>query len=461
VRFGLGIFLMAGFLAASTTAGAETRIALVIGNGNYAVSNLKLANPTNDAVTMQRSLQAAGFTVIMKLNAKRLDFYRLVQEFGDQIGRDPHAVGLFYYAGHGVQAGGENYLIPVDADIQSDAELEASAYAAGRVLRAMKDARNEMNIVILDACRDNPLPKTTRGVERGLARMDAPSGTFIAYAAGPGQSAHDGAMGTNGVFTGELVKAMAKPGVPLEQMFKKVIAGVKADTHGEQQPWSEASIQGDFYFHAGQAEISSPAPSAALDAVAARPATAPQTAEFAAFKAAQDSDTVSGWQIFEKKYPHSEYGATADIRIAALSKPHSAATSDAPPAAPPAQAAPQPEDSDAPSPHFGFAWAQKVQTTATRVGTAQYSPLPANGDVAVYKSPDEVKSPFEVLAVLAHSDPCKFHTCSLSDAIAPLSAKAREVGANAIIIDKSQTVKTSLMSTGISVSGRAIRLGKQ
>jgi uncharacterized caspase-like protein len=116
-------------------------------------------------------------------------------------------------------------------------------------LRTMQGAQNEMNIVVLDACRDNPLPKT-RGIERGLRRMEAPSGTFIAYAAAPGQVAQDGANGTNGVFTGELLKAMAEPGVPLEQLFKKVIAGVKADTKGQQQPWSEASIQGDFYFHA-------------------------------------------------------------------------------------------------------------------------------------------------------------------------------------------------------------------
>ena len=105
--------------------------------------------------------------------------------------------------------------------------------------------------MILDACRNNPLPKT-RGIERGLARMDAPSGTFIAYAAAPGQSAQDGTTGANGVFTGELVKAIAEPGVPLEQVFKKVIAGVKADTHGGQQPWSEASIQGDFVRVAGK-----------------------------------------------------------------------------------------------------------------------------------------------------------------------------------------------------------------
>ena len=270
-----------------------------------------------------------------------MDFYRAVDEFGTRIGRDPHAVGLFYYAGHGVQAEGVNYLIPVDADIQSEADLDANAFDAGRVLRAMKTAQNEMNIVILDACRDNPLPKT-RGIERGLARMDAPSGTFIAYAAAPGQSAQDGASGTNGVFTGELVKAMAEPGVPLEQMFKKVIAGVKADTHGGQQPWSEASIQGDFYFHAAGL----PAPSTPLAAAPDPPAAGRTTPadEIAAYKAAEASNTLAGWQIFKRNYPNSAYDATADIRIASLTPAHAA------PAAPrEVQAQPQPQPQSQPA----------------------------------------------------------------------------------------------------------------
>src|SRR6202167_1353721 len=278
-------------LTAVQAAAAETRIALIIGNSDYVNPNLKLINPANDAAAMQRALQAAGFETIVKLNARRLDFYHAVDEFTAKIGRDQHAVGLFYYAGHGVQAEGTNYLIPVDADIQAEADLEANAFDAARVLRAMKAAQNEMNIVILDACRDNPLPKT-RGMQRGLARMDAPSGTFIAYAAAPGQSAQDGTTGANGVFTGELVRAMAEPGVPLEQMFKRVIAGVRADTHGGQQPWSEASIQGDFYFHAAAARSDSPHPGAD-----------PQQVELEFWASIKNSRDSSDFQAYLKKYP--------------------------------------------------------------------------------------------------------------------------------------------------------------
>ena len=322
MRFCLGLCVLFVLVASLPCVAAETRIALIIGNSDYANANLKLTNPANDAAAMQRALKAAGFETIVRLNAKRVDFYRAVDEFGSRLGRDPHAVGLFYYAGHGVQADGVNYLIPVDADIQSEADLDANAFDAGRVLRAMKTAQNEMNIVILDACRDNPLPKT-RGIERGLARMDAPSGTFIAYAAAPGQSAQDGAGGTNGVFTGELVKAMAEPGVPLEQMFKRVIAGVKADTHGGQQPWSEASIQGDFYFHAGEQSAASRAQTVATEPPAASHTQSAD--EIAAYKAAEASNSVAGWQIFKRNYPNSAYASTADIRLASLTQPRTPA----------------------------------------------------------------------------------------------------------------------------------------
>jgi Caspase domain len=307
VRLPIGLLTVLTFLAATHSVAAETRIALIIGNSDYANPNLKLTNPANDAAAMQRALQAAGFETIVRLNAKRLDFYRAVDEFTARIGRDQHAVGLFYYAGHGVQAEGANYLIPVDADIQAESDLEANAFDAGRVLRAMKAAQNEMNIVILDACRDNPLPKT-RGIERGLARMDAPSGTFIAYAAAPGQTAQDGASGTNGVFTGELVKAMAEPGMPLEQMFKRVIAGVKADTHGGQQPWSEASIQGDFYFHPA---VSLPPVPSAVD---------PKQVELMYWESIKDSKNVADFRAYLSKFPKGEFSGLASNRVDYLAK---------------------------------------------------------------------------------------------------------------------------------------------
>ena len=283
--------------------GAETRVALVIGNSNYANANLRLANPANDAQAMKRALEAAGFETIVKLDAKRGDFYKAVEQFGRSIGRNGHAVGLFYYAGHGVQADGVNYLIPVDAVIESQADLEANAFDVSRVLRAMQQAQNEMNIVILDACRDNPLPKT-RGMTRGLARLEAPTGTFIAYAAGPGQAAEDGASGTNGAFTGELVKAMAEPGVPLEQMYKNVIQGVKATTANRQQPWYEASIQGNFYFHPLVLQPS-PLP-AKVDA---------RQMEMDFWDSIKNSKNPGDFEAYLDKYPQGEFAALARNRL--------------------------------------------------------------------------------------------------------------------------------------------------
>ncbi len=354
MRLSLKFSIVAILLSVALSSNAETRIALIIGNSDYANAAMRLANPVNDAAAMQRALQDAGFVTVVKLNAKRVDFYRSVDDFAAKIGRDPHAVGLFYYAGHGVQADGTNYLIPVDAEIESDADLEANAFDAGRVLRAMKAAQNDMNIVILDACRDNPLPKA-RGAERGLTRMDAPNGTFIAYAAAPGQIAHDGIKGSNGIFTGELVRAMAEPGVPLEQMFKSVIAGVRADTHGGQQPWSEASIQGDFYFHA-----------VAERAQTSASHTDPLQIELAFWESIKNSRDPSDYQAYLGHYPQGMFAELAANRLKFLPVSNQPISAMTPPASKPAprQAA-----------------AAAAAKPATRTDPYEYTPAPRPAEV--------------------------------------------------------------------------------
>jgi uncharacterized caspase-like protein len=317
-------------------ASADTRVALIIGNSSYQKAELRLPNPANDAAAMARALKAAGFDTIVQLNASRTDLYKALGQFTDRISRDPHAVGLFYYAGHAVQADGVNWLIPVDANITSQADLEPSAFDAARVLKSMSDARNDMNILILDACRNNPLPKT-RGMDRGLARIDAPSGTFIAFAAAPGQTAQDGAVGTNGVFTGEFIKAMVEPGLPLEQVFKKVIVGVRADTQGAQTPWSESSIQGDFAFIAKNATGATTA-NAAAAAVAATP-NAPfagrhvdnaNELEQSYWDRIKDSNDAADFKDYKTQYPNGSHVAEADLLIRKLSRGTAATRSVAP-----------------------------------------------------------------------------------------------------------------------------------
>ncbi len=235
------------------TNNSEKRVALVIGNGAYKNSPLK--NPPNDAKAMTRSLQSLGFTVFSKINASKKEMRRAIDDFGTEIRNG--GVGLFYYAGHGVQFEGKNYLLPIDADIVSELDVDDEAVSVDRVLARMEDAKNRMNIVVLDACRNNPFASTFRSVSRGLAQMKAPAGTFIAYATAPGSIAADG-DGANGLYTQELLKEITNPNQPLEFVFKRVLSSVKEKTNGQQIPWTASSVEGDFYFAMASENNSSP-----------------------------------------------------------------------------------------------------------------------------------------------------------------------------------------------------------
>ncbi|GAB2858844.1 hypothetical protein GCM10027277_29160 [Pseudoduganella ginsengisoli] len=225
--------------------GAEQRLALVIGNSAYKSS--PLINPINDARAMAIKLQQLGFTVIKKENASLEEMMSAVREFGNQLKNG--GVGLFYYAGHGIQAKGVNYLVPVDANIAREDELATRAYNANEVLEKMDTAKNRINLVVLDACRDNPFARSFRSGSRGLASMDStPKGTLVAYATSPGSTASDGSGG-NGLYTAQLLAAMAEPGMKVEDVFKRVREGVQAESEGKQTPWEMSSITGNFYFN--------------------------------------------------------------------------------------------------------------------------------------------------------------------------------------------------------------------
>ncbi len=222
----------------------ERKIALVIGNSSYQQGYLK--NPVNDARSITRVLRAKGFDVILRENvANKDDMKRAVREFGNKIQNG--GVGLFYYAGHGVQVKGINYLIPVRAQINIEEEIEYESLDVGFVLAQMEAARNRMNIVILDACRNNPFARSFRSADRGLATINAPTGTLIAYATAPGSVASDGS-GENGLYTEMLLKHIDKPGLKIEEVFKNVRAEVLDKSNGIQIPWESSSLVGDFYF---------------------------------------------------------------------------------------------------------------------------------------------------------------------------------------------------------------------
>ncbi|MRV70864.1 hypothetical protein GJ700_03910 [Duganella sp. FT92W] len=238
--------------------GAEQRLALVIGNAAYKSS--PLINPLNDARAMAIKLQQLGFTVIKRENATMEEMMSAVREFGNQLKNG--GVGLFYYAGHGIQAKGVNYLVPVDANIAREDELATRAYNANEVLEKMDTAKNRINLVVLDACRDNPFARSFRSGSRGLAGMDStPKGTLVAYATSPGSTASDGS-GANGLYTAQLLAAMAEPGMKVEDVFKRVREGVQAESDGKQTPWEMSSITGNFYFNPTAEQQSQPVVSA-------------------------------------------------------------------------------------------------------------------------------------------------------------------------------------------------------
>lgn len=243
------LFLSAGFAA------AEPRIALVIGNAKYA-SVSPLENPVPDARLMATELGAAGFEVTLVTDASQLDLNRAIAQFGRDLrsaGKD--ATGLFYYAGHGVQTFGTNYLVPIDASLTDAADLSLVGVQAEAVLRQMASARNKTNIVILDACRDNPFETIADLGDNGLAEMKAPTGTFLSYSTAPGAVALDG-TGSNSPFTQALASQISAPGLPIEQMFKQVRVEVLAQTEGQQTPWDTSSLTNQFYFV--EAEVQSP-----------------------------------------------------------------------------------------------------------------------------------------------------------------------------------------------------------
>lgn len=245
----IGCRLALGFavLLATATVWAEPRTALVIGNGAYRDAPLK--NPVNDARDMAAKLRELGFQVIERLDADRPSMRQGLREFEQRL-RQQRGVGLFYYAGHGVQLKGQNYLIPVGVDIHQEFEVPDEAVDAEAVLRAMESAGNELNIVILDACRNNPFTRGFGSAGRGLARMDGPAGTFIAYATAPGAISQDGRDGRNSPYTRYLLAAMGVPGLSLEQIFKRVLVAVEQETGGAQIPWVASSLRGEFYFSA-------------------------------------------------------------------------------------------------------------------------------------------------------------------------------------------------------------------
>ncbi len=223
--------------------GKERRIALIIGNAHYKSSPLR--NPVNDAADMARVLKGLGFDVMLRTDAGQKEMENAIREFGNKLRRG--GVGLFYFSGHGMQVNGVNYLIPVNEDIQAEDEVKYNAVDANLVLSKMESAGNAMNIMILDACRDNPFARSFRSSTRGLVQIDAPQGSLIVYATSPGKMAADG-KGRNGIFTKYLLKMISEMNLEIRQLIQEVRKAVVDETRGNQTPWESSSLMSNFYF---------------------------------------------------------------------------------------------------------------------------------------------------------------------------------------------------------------------
>ena len=277
------------------TAVSERRVALVIGNSAYHEAPLR--NPVNDARAMAATLRELNFNVTLLENADRTAMQRAALEFGRKLSED--VAGLFYFSGHGMQVRGANYLIPIRASVTSEEEIEVEALDVNYILARMAIAKNRFNIVILDACRNNPFERSFRSAAGGLAAISAPRGTLIAYATAPGSVAADG-QGTNGLYTGELISALKAPNLTIEQTFKQARAEVVSKSGGKQTPWESSSVIGDFVFR----------PEAAAPVVSA--------ADTAFWSAVKDSSDPSDYQAYLKAYPQGFYAMLAQNRISIL-----------------------------------------------------------------------------------------------------------------------------------------------
>lgn len=352
-RFGIkaGV-ISASILLSSTAVFAESRVALVIGQSAYR-SVTALPNPVNDAKAMTGLLSSAGFDVTAVTDVSQNELRQAVGDFAAKIaGKGPDTVALVFYAGHGVQIDGENFLMPVDVNISREADVPLQAVRLNDVMNTLASVPTKLRIVMLDACRNDPFDAINKTAGRGLAIFDAKAnaaGSFISYATSPGAEAADG-TGSSSPYTSALVVSAREPGLAIEDALKRVRVAVNTATEGRQIPWESSSLISDFYFFPGAAKggakqtatrtvtewrtlLQDKSPSAAYDLVIADDAiegydaftalyTDPPYAararaildrrrEMVAWSIAVNTNSVDAFQLFLASYPDSDLAATA------------------------------------------------------------------------------------------------------------------------------------------------------
>jgi hypothetical protein len=279
---------------------ADQRVALVIGNANYQTAP-KLANPSNDAQSMAQLLNSAGFEVTQATDLTRSDMVKAVQDFSAKVAaRGPGAVAMIYYAGHGVQLAGENYLLPVDAKISSPSDLDGNSLRLVDVMGTLESIPSRMRIVVLDACRNNPFPEIN-DAGRGLAIVDAPNGSIVAYSTAPGMEAQDG-DGNHSPYTSAFLNVAREPNLPIEQLFKRVRLEVNNTTNGRQTPWESSSLTSDFYFFGDTAVAATRAPD--RSPIIQTASNLPSRSVRQAYDYVLSEGSPEHYQEFIRLYPH-------------------------------------------------------------------------------------------------------------------------------------------------------------
>jgi uncharacterized caspase-like protein/tetratricopeptide (TPR) repeat protein len=291
----------------------EKRFALLIGNSTY--DSAPLSNPTNDVKDMGAALKTAGFEIVQKENLDAEGMKSTIRDFGERMKKNKDAAGFFFFAGHGIQVNGKNFLLPVGRKYKSEQDVEEYGLEINYVMHRLEEASSRISVVILDACRNNPFfdRKSKTFGSKGLAPMDAPSGTLVAFSTAPGTEASDGS-GRNGLFSKHLLTNIRIPGLTVEQIFKRTREGVERESGGNQSPREESSLKGEDFFIFP------------LDGAVAVSPVIGNAAEFAYWETIKQSNFANDFKAYLKDFPQGTFVSLAQNRIAEFSSAREASS---------------------------------------------------------------------------------------------------------------------------------------
>lgn len=309
------LLLILALVTVGAEAATEKRLALLIGNGGYDFA--PLSNPVNDVADMGTALKGVGFEIVQKENLDANGMRAAIRDFGERMKKNKDAAGFFFFAGHGVQVNGRNFLLPVGKSFRNEKDVLDHAIEINFLMQRLQEASNRVSVVILDACRNNPFELGSSGKTtsrpRGLAPIEAPSGALVAFSTAPGTEANDG-TGRNGLYSKHLMANMRIPGLTLEQVFKRTRDAVERESGGSQSPREESSLKGDDFFLMP------------LDGASFKSPVIGNAADVAYWETIKNSTFANDFKAYLKDFPTGAFVSLAQNRLAEFSAPKSAQT---------------------------------------------------------------------------------------------------------------------------------------